>query len=418
MIYLSKGIVQKGSTEQLLFVLYGGQKFELTGNAAAAWLNGRFKFAEALGRNEPPVAYLQKLGLAETETDNDELSRYRITSRCIFCPADTTLTADSLNDLILAALGLDRRTYELELDPGEVDAVRQGDYGKLSPGDRIETELTAAVRNSLTGQSTQRRKLPLILGRSEDIPEEMYPEFYYKIKLDGTAEITDYVGNDSIRTLTVPSSLGGVKVTSIGELAFSECRELEAVTIPKTVTRIGERAFALCTSLDGVSIPDSVTEVGRAAFYYCTSLKGVRLPSRLRYIPDYMFYMCTSLENVLPPEELREIGAYAFCCCKLSSFGFGDGIERIGDYSFEGCALRSVRVPDTCDYVGNWSFYNCASLSDVYLGRGLTQLGSGIFYGTAVTDVSYGGTASEYSAIVKKSTLMGDQKIVCEGGNR
>lgn len=90
MIYLSKGIVQKGSTEQLLFVLYGGQKFELSGNAAAAWLNGRFNFAEALGCNEPPVAYLQKLGLVETEADNDELSRYRITSRCIFCPAGTT----------------------------------------------------------------------------------------------------------------------------------------------------------------------------------------------------------------------------------------------------------------------------------------------------------------------------------------
>lgn len=92
MIYLSKGIVQKGSTEQLLFVLYGGQKFELTGNAAAAWLNGRFNFAEALGR-EAPVAYLQKLGLVETEADNDELSRYRIASRCIFCPADTTETS-------------------------------------------------------------------------------------------------------------------------------------------------------------------------------------------------------------------------------------------------------------------------------------------------------------------------------------
>ena len=73
MIYLSKGIVQKGSTEQLLFVLYGGQKFELTGNAATAWLNGRFSFAEALGRNEPPVAYMQKLGLVETQTGNDEL---------------------------------------------------------------------------------------------------------------------------------------------------------------------------------------------------------------------------------------------------------------------------------------------------------------------------------------------------------
>ena len=59
-------------------------------NAAAAWLNGRFNFAEAIGHNEPPVAYLQKLGLVETEADNDELSRYRIASRCIFCPADTT----------------------------------------------------------------------------------------------------------------------------------------------------------------------------------------------------------------------------------------------------------------------------------------------------------------------------------------
>ena len=91
--HLSKGIVQKGSTEQLLFVLYGGQKFELTGNAAATWLNGRFNFAEALGRNETLVIYLQKLGLAETEADNDELSRYRIASRCIFCPADTAKTS-------------------------------------------------------------------------------------------------------------------------------------------------------------------------------------------------------------------------------------------------------------------------------------------------------------------------------------
>ena len=101
MIYLSKGIVQKGSTEQLLFVLYGGQKFELTGNAAAAWLNGRFNFAEALGRNETPVAYLQKLGLVETEADNDELSRYRIASRCIFCPATKTSVLRAMDKEIL-----------------------------------------------------------------------------------------------------------------------------------------------------------------------------------------------------------------------------------------------------------------------------------------------------------------------------
>ena len=93
MIYLSKGIVQEGSTEQLLFVLYGGQRYELAGRYAAAWLNGRFNFAEAIGCNEAPVAYLQKLGLAETEPDDHNLSRYRIASRCIFCPADTAKTS-------------------------------------------------------------------------------------------------------------------------------------------------------------------------------------------------------------------------------------------------------------------------------------------------------------------------------------
>ena len=55
MIYLSKGIVQKGSTEQLLFVLYEGKKFKHTENAKAGWLNVGIKLAEALGLNESPV---------------------------------------------------------------------------------------------------------------------------------------------------------------------------------------------------------------------------------------------------------------------------------------------------------------------------------------------------------------------------
>lgn len=78
MIYLSKGTVQAGSTEKLLFVLYCGQRFELTGETASAWLDGRFDFAEAANRREASVAYLTKLGLAETESANDALSRYRI----------------------------------------------------------------------------------------------------------------------------------------------------------------------------------------------------------------------------------------------------------------------------------------------------------------------------------------------------
>lgn len=93
MIYLTKGIVQEGSTEQLLFVLYGGQRYELAGKSATAWLNGRFNFAKTAECDDSVVIYLQRLGLAETEPDDHDLSRYRIASRCIFCPTDAKCPA-------------------------------------------------------------------------------------------------------------------------------------------------------------------------------------------------------------------------------------------------------------------------------------------------------------------------------------
>ncbi|MDR0495672.1 MAG: leucine-rich repeat domain-containing protein [Treponema sp.] len=64
-------------------------------------------------------------------------------------------------------------------------------------------------------------------------------------------------------------------VTSIEAFAFSECRNLAAVTIPASVTSIKERAFYDCTSLASVTIPDSVTSIGRAAFRDCSSLVSV-----------------------------------------------------------------------------------------------------------------------------------------------
>ena len=52
MIYLSKGVAQKNSTEQLLYISRSGQSFQLTGIEATLWLNGRFQFAVAKGTEQ------------------------------------------------------------------------------------------------------------------------------------------------------------------------------------------------------------------------------------------------------------------------------------------------------------------------------------------------------------------------------
>ena len=90
MIYLSKGIVGTASTEQLIHVLHSGQEYNLTGIDAAMWLNGRFDFTKVESVAERQAAdHLLRMGLIEAETDEADVCKYRIATRCVFCPADT-----------------------------------------------------------------------------------------------------------------------------------------------------------------------------------------------------------------------------------------------------------------------------------------------------------------------------------------
>ncbi|MBQ4143796.1 MAG: leucine-rich repeat protein, partial [Thermoguttaceae bacterium] len=63
-------------------------------------------------------------------------------------------------------------------------------------------------------------------------------------------EITKYTGSAS--SVTIPSSIDGLPVTSIGNEAFWCCKSLTSVTIPDSVTSIGNEAFWCCKSLTSV----------------------------------------------------------------------------------------------------------------------------------------------------------------------
>lgn len=87
MIYLSKGMVKKGSTEHLLQIARCGQEYRLSGEEAALWLRGRFRFSEPETESEKrSLLHLKRMGLAETEEDT-AAGKYRILTQCVCCPA-------------------------------------------------------------------------------------------------------------------------------------------------------------------------------------------------------------------------------------------------------------------------------------------------------------------------------------------
>ncbi len=95
-------------------------------------------------------------------------------------------------------------------------------------------------------------------------PSVTLPYLYEITK--GSVTITKYIGSDT--DVTIPTSIEGLPVTSIGESAFAGTA-VKKVTIPKGVTNIDWFAFNSCTSLTEIMIPSSVILIDYGALDNC-----------------------------------------------------------------------------------------------------------------------------------------------------
>jgi len=119
----------------------------------------------------------------------------------------------------------------------------------------------------------------------------------YTTESDGNGGliITGYSGGGG--AIVIPSSIGNLPVTSIGENAFQDNASLTSVTIPGGVTSIGLDAFEGCSNLASVTIPNGVTFLGTAAFQD-TALTSVVIPATVTTIGDGEFFFCTQLSSL------------------------------------------------------------------------------------------------------------------------
>ena len=190
--------------------------------------------------------------------------------------------------------------------------------------------------------------------------------------------------SDEAETINILDNIKGINVTSIGEDAFRDCKNLKSVTIPDTVTSIGNWAFSGCTSLASITIPDSVTNMGWSAFKDCTLLTSVTISDSLTSINSSTFNGCTSLTSIIIPNGVTSIGNNAFYNCEsLASIIIPDTVTRIHNFAFQNCKnLESITIPDSVTNIDNAVFYGCTSLKSITLPDGIKSIGDDTFYNT------------------------------------
>ncbi|MBQ2798783.1 MAG: leucine-rich repeat protein [Ruminiclostridium sp.] len=220
---------------------------------------------------------------------------------------------------------------------------------------------------------------------------ESYDGYEYTVLQDNTVEIIGYSGDKT--ELELPATIGGRKVSSIGDYAFYGYSALESVVIPENVTSIGINAFSDCTSLTIITLADTVTEIGANAFSGCSSLLSAELPDNVASIGAYTFSDCTSLMSVSIPDNATSIGECAFYnCSSLDTIMIPTGIIDIADYAFLNCSsLEAIGVDAQNE--------KYSSKDGVLLSKDESRL---IIYPAGKTDSSYslpeGVTAIEENA--------------------
>ncbi|MDO6761814.1 leucine-rich repeat protein [Tamlana sp. 2_MG-2023] len=228
-------------------------------------------------------------------------------------------------------------------------------------------------------------------------------------------EITDYYGPEG--NITIPETINGETVTTIGEDAFSYAG-LTNVTIPNTVTIIEDDAF-YNNELTSISLPNALTYIGDNAFEG-NMLDAIILPNTVTFIGDEAFYDNNISEFTLPTPAISgswNMGnntsgevvtdleqEYAFSVTNYTptanEFKFekgeiiayfgpggsiiipetinGETVTAIGYEAFYDKQLTGITIPDTVTFIRDYAFED-NMLDEVILPTNLTFIGIGAF---------------------------------------
>lgn len=204
-------------------------------------------------------------------------------------------------------------------------------------------------------------------------------------------------------------------VTSIGNYTFAGTN-IVSVSIPNSVTYLGTESFSDCKNLESVTVPDSVTS-GIAPFLGCSALKSATIGSGVTSMSQW-FRGCGSLESLVIPivstgstdyplgylfgetayDNGQQVVQYYYSnssgTATKKTYYFPKNLKRVTvtgtkglqRYAFYNCTLESVEVQN------NFFNYNCfenANIGSLKLGPALYWIYPEVFRNCTLGSVEF-----------------------------
>jgi hypothetical protein len=238
---------------------------------------------------------------------------------------------------------------------------------------------------------------------------------------NGAITITQYTGPGG--DVTIPDTITGLKVATVGSTAFYQVSSLTSVTFGTNVTTIADNAIFQCSSLASVTIPASVTNIGQGPMVDCKNLTAISVsPSNSHY---------TNLNQVLfntPQTSLIEfpggIGGSYTIPATVTNIGqafIGNSLMAISVnaankiytnlagvlfdksktflISYPGGAVGSYTVPSNVTAIVSASFEYSTGVTSVTIGTNVSSIGLFAFYDCPnLAAISVNSTNAIYSS--------------------
>ena len=150
-------------------------------------------------------------------------------------------------------------------------------------------------------------------------------------------------------------------------------RNISEINLPNGLTTIGESAFYQCKQLKGVSIPNTVTTIKSYALAY-SGITRIVFPYNVANIYDMICRGCESLTEAIFECQYTIIKGYFFQnCINLMSITFQPNLSEIGTLAISGCtSLETLHLPATLTKIASNAFSGDTNLKNINLEQGFT----------------------------------------------